>query len=120
MTASSTFRGPTGDPSGLAAAAALVSGMGALNWPLLGRATGTLAVLTTWLLWIRWAGAGRRRGWREWVPPRWVPLLLVAAGGWTGFLLTPVRPLDLGPLLLGVSAVLLRLLATPVRLREDA
>lgn len=90
-----------------AAIGTVVAGLGSLVWPGLLAAASCLAVLATFVAWIRALGLYRGRRVTGYDPRHLAPLLILGSGGWAGALLlgsvsASARSLALGAVVVGL------------------
>ena len=102
------------DPLPAATIGTLLASVTSLVWPELNSAAVSLAVLATFVVWVRALHAFRRRRTSGYAPGRLLPLAAVGTVGWSGaFLLGTTSPVARA-LLLGVVSVGLWFLSRPV------
>ena len=95
------------DPLPTAAVGTVLAGLASLVWPELSSAVVSLAVLASFVVWVRALRAFRRRRTSGYDPGRLLPLAAVGTAGWSGALLlgstSPVgRALLLGAVSVGL------------------
>jgi hypothetical protein len=100
-----------GDPLTMASVGTALAGGASLVWPELIAGTLSLAVVTSFVVWIRAIRALRQRRSTGYHPARLVPFLVLGTVGWsTALLLGPTLPSSRAPVL-GIVAVGLWVLA---------
>lgn len=93
------------DPLSTASVGTALSGVGSLVWPGLVAGAVSLAVMASFLVWVRAVHAVRRRRLTGYHPARLIPFLVLGGSGWgAALLLGPTFPQG-RPLLLGLVAV---------------
>ena len=102
---------PELDPLLSSAAGTAFAGVASLIWPELTAAALSLAVLATFVVWVRALRILRRRRATDYDPGRLLPLLVLGGTGWSAaVLVAPIVP-EGRPLILGAFSVGLWVLA---------
>ncbi|MCI4352150.1 MAG: hypothetical protein L3K14_02010 [Thermoplasmata archaeon] len=101
------------DPLLSSSAGTALAGVASLLWPELISAALSLAVLASFVVWVRAVRVLRRPQANHYAPNRLLPLLLLGAAGWSATLLVPPVLAEGRALILGALGVGLWVLARP-------
>ncbi|MCI4347448.1 MAG: hypothetical protein L3J97_02370 [Thermoplasmata archaeon] len=101
------------DPLLSSSAGTALAGAASLLWPELISAALSLAVLASFVVWIRVLRVLRRPRATRYDSNRFLPLLLLGAGGWSAAYLVPPVLLEGRGLILGALGIGLWVLARP-------